>query len=275
PTAPKVVPGVPDLPGVGPAPTTKAGPDSLLKQQEALAQVEFQKLRSRALKVESEATARFGRGETDAALQDLQNFVSEVQATGLEQTKKNLLVHPIEARMDRLRILKHQTDFMTKESRERRDFKADLTHEALNKQKKQEEVAQLMKQATKLMDEAKYKEAYAKVQMAQSLEPDDASVNGTLQIAERLLRQQQIRDTDKRQEKFNFERMNEWHDFPEVTDRDPLIWTKDKEYRDSVMKRRPGSVGVMRTRSEADKAIERKMSTPVGVNFKGMPLDSV
>src|SRR5262249_35130397 len=42
PTAPKVVPGVPDLPGVGPAPTTKAGPDSLLKQQEALAQVEFQ-----------------------------------------------------------------------------------------------------------------------------------------------------------------------------------------------------------------------------------------
>jgi len=275
PTAPKKVPGVPDLPGVGPAPTTKVGSDNLLKQQEALAQVEFQKLRSRALKIETEATARFGRGETDAALQDLQNFVAEVKATGLEPSKKNLLVRPIEARMDRLRILKHQTDFLTKEARDRRNWRADMTQEALAKQKKQEEVAMLMKQATKLMDEAKYKEAYAKVQMAHSLEPDDASVNATLKIARQNLRLQEVRDADDSQEQFNYKQMNSWHQFPRVDDKDPLLWSDDKEYRNRVMTRKPGSVGVMRSRSEAEKLIERKMSTPLSVNFKAMPLDSV
>ena len=158
---------VAEIPGA-PVPTLrKSGPDNLLKQQEALAQVEFQQLRSKALKVESEATARFGTGETDAALQDLQNFVAEVKAHDASTpSKQNLLVRPIEARMDRLQILKHQTDFLTKETRDRRNFKSEMTQEALDKQKKQEEVAKLMKQAASCMDEAKYKEAYAKLQMA-------------------------------------------------------------------------------------------------------------
>ena len=80
PTGPKPAPGIPDVPLVGPTPGAKTGADNLLKQQEALAQVEFQRLRSKSLRVESEATARFGRGETDAALQDLQNFIAEVKS---------------------------------------------------------------------------------------------------------------------------------------------------------------------------------------------------
>ena len=55
----------------------------------------------------------------------------------------------------------------------RRNFRAEMTQEALYKQKKQEEVAQLMKAARKLMDDAKYKEAYVELQRAQSLDPDD------------------------------------------------------------------------------------------------------
>lgn len=275
PAAPRPAAGVPDLPVIGPAPVVRTWSDSMLKQQEALAQVEFQRLRSKALKVESEATQRFGRGETDAALQDLQNFTAEVKASNLEPAKQNLICRPIEARMERLRILKHQTDFLTKESRDRRNFRAELTHEALDKEKKHEEVAQLLKQANKLMEDHKYKEAYAKIQMAQSLDPDDASLNGQMMMAERMYRMMENKRTDKSQEEFNWNRMSEWHDYPNVTDKDPLRLTDDKDYRDRMRNRGPGSIGLPRLRSEGDKAIERKMSTPVDVSFKGTSLDAV
>jgi type II secretory pathway component GspD/PulD (secretin) len=275
PAAPRPAVGVPDLPLTGPAPVVRTGPDSMLKQQEALTQVEFQRLRAKALKVESEATARFGRGETDAALQDLQNFTTEVKASTLEPTKQNLICRPIEARMERLRILKHQTDFLTKESHDRRNFKAEMTHEALDKEKKHEEVAQLLKQANKLMEDHKYKEAYAKVQMAQTLDPDDASVNGQMQMAERMYRMMQNKQDDKSQENFNWERMREWHDYPNVTDKDPLRWSEDKDHLARMRNRGPGSIGLPRLRSEGDKSIERKLSTPVDVSYKAMALDAV
>ena len=185
PAGPKPAPGIPEVPPTGPAPTPRVGPDNLLKQQEALAQVEFQRLRSKALKVESEATARFGRGETDAALQDLQNFVAEVKASSLEPSKQNLLVRPVEARMDRLMILKHQTDFLTKEAQRppelqgRDDPGGPVQAEEAGGSRPAHEG-----RPTSCLDEAKYKEAYAKMQMAQSLDPDDASVNATMKMAD-------------------------------------------------------------------------------------------
>ncbi|HKB01425.1 MAG TPA: hypothetical protein VKD90_04355 [Gemmataceae bacterium] len=275
PSAPKPAAGVPDLPIIGPAPVARTGSDNLLKQQEALAQVEFQRMRAKALKVESEATARFGRGETDAALQDLQNFMAEVKASNLEPSKQNLLCRPIEARMERLRILKHQTDFLTRESHDRRNFKADMTQEALYKQKKQEEVAQLMKAANKLMADAKYKEAYVELQKAQVLDPDDPSVNATLRMADMMFRKHEWDRAKGNQERFLWELGQEWHEYPKVNGKDPLTWPEDKEYRDRVLKRGPGSIGLPRTRSEADKSIERKMSTPVDVSFKGTSLEAV
>lgn len=278
PTAPKPPAGVPDLPPSKPAmpAAPRTGADNLVQQQEALGQVEFQRLRTKALRVESEATARFGRGETDEALMDLQNYLTEVKSSKLEPSKQNMLCRPVEARMDRLRILKHQTDFLTREARDRRNFKAEMTQDALLKQKKQDDVAQLMKEATRLSQDHKFKEAYAKVQMAQQLDPDDASIGHMAIITERMLRMEQIRRTDKGQEKFNYERMNEWHDFgPGVNDRDPLRWTEDKEYRNTILKRAPGNIGVLRSKSESEKSIERKLSTPISVNFKATPLDAV
>ncbi len=101
-----VDPGLPNLPpsrkptmpsDMLPDPmATRTGPDSLLKQTEALQQITFQKLRSEELKVESDAVARFGKGETDEAIRDLQNFISKVKHTDLDQAKVALLTRPAE-----------------------------------------------------------------------------------------------------------------------------------------------------------------------------------
>src|SRR5581483_4807917 len=44
-----------------------ASPDSLATQADALRKVQFQKLRTEGLKVQADAQAAFGRGDTDAA----------------------------------------------------------------------------------------------------------------------------------------------------------------------------------------------------------------
>ncbi len=275
--APKAVmpPAVGELTGA--VPTPRIGADSMLKQQEAMAHVQFQKLRTQGLKVESEATARFGKGETDAALQDLQNFVAEVRGTTLDAGKQNLLVRPIEARVERLKILKHQTDFLTKERSGRTGIKAEMTQEALFRQKNQEEVAKLMKASGKLMDEGKYKEAYAQVQKAQAIDSDDPSVNAAQKMIKTLMRKEMFTTAKAEQEEYNFNAINDMWKFPQVNGDTPLAVNKEKDFQANLLKRSDFSkgIGVMRTRSEKDKEIERKMNTPVSVNFNAMSLDSV
>ncbi|WP_020469063.1 hypothetical protein [Zavarzinella formosa] len=264
-----------ELPGS--VPTPRIGADNLLKQQEALSQVEFQQLRSQGLKVETEATARFGKGETDAALQDLQNFVSKVRATSLDVGKQNLLVRPIEARMERLKILKHQTDFLTKERSDRTGIKAEMTQEALFRQKNQEEVARLMKSSSKLVAEHKYSEAYAQVQKAQAIDSDDPSVNASLQIIKTMMRKKEFDRVKSTQEEDNFTQLNELMEHPLVNNKDPLKFSTDKDTRERILNRPDYSrgIGIMRSRTDSEKAIERKLGTPVSVSFNAMPLESV
>lgn len=266
--------------GMVEAPTPKVGADSFLKQQETINQVEFQKLRTEALKIESEATARFGRGETDAALMDLENFVNRVKNSNLDATKQALLTRPIEARLDKLRILKHQTDFLAAEARRTRQFKAEMTQEALVKQQKQEEVRKLMLAAGRLMDEHKHKEAFAQVQQAYQLAPDDPSVNAAFQIFETKMRSTAWQDMKKRQER-NFYQMG--HEvFEATTDsvsgRDPLKISPSKSYREQIKQRETYEHGIRsgRVRSEKEKEIESKMSSNVeSLSFKGQSLEDV
>jgi type II secretory pathway component GspD/PulD (secretin) len=265
------------MPLPGPSPVMpKSGADNLLKQQEALTVVEFQQLRSQALKIESEATARFGRGETDAALQDLSNFVAKVKASNLDTGKQNMLTRPIESRMERLRILKHQTDFLTKESKEKRDFRSEMTQDALNTQAKQQEVAKLLKQADKLHDEAKYKEAFALAQKAQQLQPDDMAVNATLKMTQTAMRRALNKSVDESAEKWRYETLTTGREVPNVSERNPLTITNDPDRLQQILRRdRQGSIGIYKMKTEKDKEIERKLTTNVQVNFKQTPLESV
>jgi len=272
--------GMGTITGMVETPAPKTGADSFLKQQETVTQVEFQKLRTEALKIESDATARFVRGETDAALLDLEKFVARVKSSNLDATKQALLTRPIEARIDKLRILKHQTDFLANESRRNRQFKADMTQEAMVKQQKQEEVRKLMLAAGRFMDEHKHKEAYAQVQQAHQLAPDDPSVNAAFQIFETKMRSLDFRKTDKEREETFYKMGDEWfkgfaHKMSSDT---PLRISQNMQYRDQIKQRETYEHGIRsgRIRTEKEKEIESKMSTPIeSLSFKGQSLEDV
>ncbi len=82
---PPVSPGIPgaNLPGnarVGSDPKP-SGSDSVASQTDALRKVQFQKLRSDGLKIQSDAQAAFGRGETDLAIQMLVDYANRVRTS--------------------------------------------------------------------------------------------------------------------------------------------------------------------------------------------------
>src|SRR5262249_23503498 len=152
-------------------------------------------------------------------------------------------------------------------------------HEALDKEKKHEEVAKLMKEANKLGEEHKYKEAYAKLQMAQTLDPDDASVNGAAQMAKQAMRVLENKKNEELQEATGYHLLHEMRNRGTngVSEKELLKYSDDpatqKRIRDRMRTMGTGSIGVLRSRSEAEKSIERKLSTPISVNFKATALD--
>src|SRR5207245_10309632 len=100
----------PALPQVnGPA---QSGP-GYAQQMKALQQVEFQKQRAESMKTMREAQARFGKGETDAAVQMLTEHLPKLKDAPLNPTDLAMLQRPVEYRLQSFKALKAQRDAET------------------------------------------------------------------------------------------------------------------------------------------------------------------
>ena len=82
----------PGLPGSARLGSDPRQPDSVATQADALRKVQFQKLRSDGLKIQTDAQAAFGRGETDLAIQMLVDYSNRVQSANLEASSVALLL---------------------------------------------------------------------------------------------------------------------------------------------------------------------------------------
>ena len=269
--------GGPNSPKELPPPLERGGADSLLKQQEALMELQFQKLRSRGLQVEAASTARFGKGETDAALGDLQGFIAEVNAANVDPAKRAMLTRPIEARIERLKVLKHQQDFLTKEAKDLKNFRNQMTQEALHSAHKKEEVAKLMKDFNRLLEEGKYQDASKVAMTARELDPDDPAATAAMTMARTLYR----KDLVEKQHAANEEdRWKGWQDAErldaDVDHRNPIKFDKEAWMRTKNRASLGSGLGTSRMRTEKEKQIEQKLRTQsISINFKNTPLDEV
>src|SRR6185503_39732 len=103
--------GEPPLsPGTARIGSDPKSPDSVATQADALRKVQFQKLRSDGLKIVADASAAFGRGETDLAIQMLVDYTNRVRSANLEASNVALLLRPINSRLEMFRVMKGQTD---------------------------------------------------------------------------------------------------------------------------------------------------------------------
>ncbi len=100
----------PDDPNAGHARATDDAGASLLKATEAMRQVKFQQLRKDGLDVQSKAQEKVGVGQTDAAIEMLEDYLASLDKEQIDPQQADLLRGPVEKRLQKFKILKIEED---------------------------------------------------------------------------------------------------------------------------------------------------------------------
>ena len=74
-------------------------------------EIKFQEMRDKGLRAQREATERFRNGDSDEAVEILQEYIDNLRDTQLEPDRVALLQRPIESRLQQFRTLKAQQAF--------------------------------------------------------------------------------------------------------------------------------------------------------------------
>lgn len=270
----QVTPGVPGVPVDSETASKAQAADNLLKQQEALREVRYQQLLEDGRRVESEATAKFGKGEVDSALQDLQGYITRVKQAGLDAQKTAWLIRPVEHRLSTLQGLAHSQKFLKGEEKEQKDLKSQMNHDAMYQQSKKEELKKLVVQCNKLMDEHKFAEASAVAMQARQLDPDSMEALALATLAERHRRELDWRNVRDKQEKANWEEGQTWYDMgPPGLSKDGIHFPE--KWADLSARRKSYANGTdsLRTRSAKEADIEAALGNQtVDLCFNNTPL---
>jgi type II secretory pathway component GspD/PulD (secretin) len=272
---PAVGTGDPRLAPPGKASVSDANPEQdTLKRMEALRNVKFQALRQESLDLQKDAAEKFRTGQTDAAIEMLQEFVARLDKEQLDPGQISMLKRPVESRLTRFKLLKAQEDIKNGPDIAARKAFAAHSSKILAEQNKQRQVGELMKQYNGLLQEGKYLEAESIAMKAHELDPDNYLAAAAITMAKYQARIA-LNKSDKAQKEAYF--WNEMRDVekssPSLTNDNPLdVAGIDKERFKNRGKN--GSL-VTTKRSEKEREIENRLFTPVNLNFTDTPLRQV
>lgn len=259
-----------------PPPAAKApAGDALVDQVKALQKVEFQRLREEGLKAQSESVKLFERGETDRAIETLEGFIAKVKDTRLDPADVNLLTNQANQRLSRLSLLKAQKDSETRITGKKQAHDLEKGRETVVKQRKQDQIKDLLKQHDQLVKEGKYPEARLVAAKAKALDPEDPALAALDTIS-----QVRFNDFDNENSKKNRENMfvrglnQAENPGPYVDANNPLAIDPVQM---KIARERGSGVDTinLRNRSEAEREIQHKLSTVVDLNFTNAPLSQV
>ena len=97
----------------------------------ALQKIEYQRMREEGQKAQSEAAKLFERGETDLAIETLQNYMAKVKSCQMDFGEMTMLMRPVEQRMATLKLLKAQKDSETKITNRKTRHDAEMSRNAI------------------------------------------------------------------------------------------------------------------------------------------------
>jgi Flp pilus assembly secretin CpaC/tetratricopeptide (TPR) repeat protein len=261
--------GAPPSAGVDP----RGGADSVTAQTAALRRVQFQKLRSEGLKIQADANAAFGRGETDLAIQMLLDYAGRVRAAALEASSTALLLRPIESKLEMFRVMKGQADAIArqnKETRESRELVASRGGAA--EEQRKSEVSSLVRKYHDLVKQNKFAEAEKVAMQAKQLDPDNPAINALAHMAKMNKRMQDAQKLKSDKEQFFLEGMNKAETEGPMVDVDDPVKVHIERMR--IAQKRHSLDGVhVKTRSQAEYEIELKLDKPIQLEFSQTPLD--
>jgi type II secretory pathway component GspD/PulD (secretin) len=266
------------LPGMNPPGTARVsdpkvgGADNLATQQEALRRVTFQKLRTEGLKIQADAQAAFGRSETDLAMQMLVDYSNRVRASGLERTSIEILMRPIDSRLEMFRVMKGYSDSVARVNKESRDAKELITQGRLAEDQRKAEVTALVRKYHELVKKDEFAQAEKVAMQAKQLDPDDPALGALALMAKMHKRIKEQQENKDAREKLMYEGLGDAErPGPYVSIDDPVAIKLER----SRISRNRGSLDnvLIKTRTQGEYEIEMKLDKPIPIEINQTPLD--
>jgi type II secretory pathway component GspD/PulD (secretin) len=250
---------------------------ALLMRTRALREVKFQQLRTEGLNVQAQALERFRIGQTDAAVDMLQEYLAHLSEEQLDPAQLAMLRRPIDSRLQQFQLLKAQAELANNRFDERsRQAKKEIAKAKNAEQVKQKNVAQLMKQYNELFHDAKYPEAEMVALRIKELDPDNPMATAAITMA-KYQRNHTEYENDKTRKEDLF--LGAMHDVDNMGERDAIdngiAFTKDQK-RLEMIRNRKSLDGVAPQRMSAEERnIERKLLSPISLSCTNQPLREV
>ncbi len=266
-------PGTASVRDLAPA-ATQPVEESFAKQVQAMQEVKFQKMRDEGLHALTDAGERFRTGETDRALEILQEYLGRLQEAQLEGERVVLLRRPIEARQRQYTTLKQQRDFERLQKDQHETAQQMLSREARAEENKKKQIAQLMKQYQSFFKEGKYTEAEMYAMRAQDLDPDDPIPCAAIYTARIMANQVKYNNVKRDKEVMVVNALDDAEKVgPAVTSDNPLAF--DAKIATQNRSRKGTEAMTIGTKGEKEQQIERRLITPLNLNFSNTPLQQV
>ncbi|HEY1187056.1 MAG TPA: hypothetical protein VGE74_05330, partial [Gemmata sp.] len=258
--------------GINPPGTARVGTDTPVSQADAIKKVQFQKFRSDGLKVQSDAAAAFGRGETDLAMQMLIDYSNRVRASGLDTSSIALLLRPVDARLDTFRLMKGQTEALARQNKEKRDAKELLASRGVAEEERKKEVALLVRRYNELLKKSDYEAAERVALQAKQLDADDPAVSALYEAAKLGRRVKEAEKAKSNREAFVKYGLDDAENQGRlVTTESPVAIELRSLQRANL--RGSGNDLHIKTRTPATYDIELKLDKPISAEFRQTPLD--
>jgi len=241
------------------------------KQAQAMRDVLMQKLRQEGLRAMEDSHAAFGRGETDLAINTLNEYTNRVRGSTLDASRTALLLKPIDTRLTSYRTLRGHVDSLSREKKEKQDSKDILAARNAAEEQRNAEVTRLFRECTVLIKEKKdYEGAERLALQMKQLDPDSPAVELISHQAKMLRRTKEWEQIKNGKESFVLAGLNQAEKVgPVVSMENPLTFQLE---RFTKLGRRGADDPYQKSRSQAEFEIEMKLERPVILSFQQTPL---
>jgi type II secretory pathway component GspD/PulD (secretin) len=256
------------------APAAPAADGGLLDKHKAMQKILVEKLRQEGLDAQRSASEKFRSGQTEDALETLQSYLERLNEEKLEPGQLSQLRRPVESRLNQFRLLKAQKDLAAgaHASRIHGQERVDASRRA--EEMKRKNVDKLMKDFNVLFKEGKYLEAESLAMRAAELDPDNGVASAAVYMARRQRAATEYKNIKEGREQFTLQALDDAEKMgPASAIDDDVAYDKDRWGR--AAKRKPLSPIVLDRLNDREKAIKRRLSTPVSISFEGQSLKEV
>jgi type II secretory pathway component GspD/PulD (secretin) len=272
-------PSMSTLPGgdTGHARATDDPGQSLLDRTRAMREVKFQQLRNEGLTIQTQALERFRTGQTDTAVEMLQDYLDRLGNEQLDASQLSMLRRPIDSRLQQFQLLKAQADLANNRFDERsRQVKSDITKAKSAEQVKQKNIAQLMKQYNDLFQQAKYPEAEMVALRVKELDPDNPMATAAMTMAKYQRNHSESQSDKERKEDLFLGAMHDTDDLGErgVIEKG-LVFTQDEKRREQIRSRKSLEGLPLQRKSAEELNIERRLMELTSLSYTNQPLGDI